>query len=158
MNRFEGAALAVALVLGSLAGCDLLGINKTGGPPGVMQGLTCAHNPCEVPVAVTGSGANCVPTVPDPIIVNKAGGAVTIRWLAPNGYRFGNEPAPNEGIHYKNGPGPINPRPGWVEGGRVWQVVDTPDPHAPARVDIPYQIRLVADMLLSRRKSVPGRS
>lgn len=146
MKRFERAALAVALVLGLLAGCDLLGINKMdGGPPGMVASLTCAHNPCEVPVSVTGSGANCVPTVPDPIVVNKAGGAIVIRWLAPNGYKFSDRPAPNEGIHYKNGPGPINPAPGWVQGGKAWQVVDTPDPHAPAPVRIAYQISLVAD-------------
>ena len=146
MNRFEGAALAVTLVVSLLAGCGLLDINKVdGGPPGAMSTLRCAHNPCEVPVGVTGSGASCVPTVPDPIVVNKAGGAIVIRWLAPNGYKFSNSPAPNEGIHYKSGPGPINPNPGWIQGGKAWQVVDTPDPHASAPVNIPYQINLVAD-------------
>jgi hypothetical protein len=114
-------------------------------PSGGRTSLTCAHNPCEVPVSVTGSGAACVPAVPDPIIVDKAGGAIVVRWLAPSGYTFSNKPAPSEGIHYKNGPGPINPNPGWIQGGKAWQVVDTPNPHAPAPVSIPYQVNLVAD-------------
>lgn len=144
MNKFERAALAVALLASLLAGCgDYKRLD--GGPTMGVSSLTCAHNPCEVPVTVTGTGANCLPAVPDPIIVDKTKGAIVIRWNAPTGYTFSNKAAPDEGIHYKQGPGSaINPNPGWIQGGKAWQIVDTPDPHAPAAVNIPYQIQLVA--------------
>jgi hypothetical protein len=141
MNRFEGAALAAALTISLVAGCGKLDNVPVVG----TSSLTCAHNPCEVSVSVTGSGADCVPTVPDPVIVDKAGGAIVIRWLAPSGYTFSDKAAPTEGIHFKDGPGPINPNPGSMQGGKAWQVEDRPDPHASAAVSIRYQINLVAN-------------
>jgi hypothetical protein len=143
MNRSDRAALAVVLLASVLVGCGERKLD--GGPTMGPSSLTCSHNPCEVAVAVTGSGANCLPSVPDPIIVKKTMGTVVIRWTAPSGYTFSNKPAPNEGIHYKEGPGSaINPQPGWLPGGKVWQIEDTPDPNAPAPVHIPYAIQLVA--------------
>jgi hypothetical protein len=84
---------------------------------GMKRAKDCRHpGLCEVDVVVT----NCVPTAQD-IEIDKRGGAVNIRWNAPNDFVF-----TNSGIKFDASP-VIDERPGMQEQGKRWMVVDRPN-------------------------------
>jgi len=130
-RRWVVASVAIAVVGGGLAACSLFKdeVRTLSKKDCTRPGL------CEVQVVV----ANCAPTTNDPIVVDKAGGAIEIRWLAPEGYVF-----TADGIKFDSSP-VIDKKPGIQDGGKRWMVVDRPNKEA---VRSKYRIQVKSTSLL----------
>ena len=74
---------------------------------------------CEVDVVANG----CSPMpANDPVRIDKSGGAIEIRWTAPDGFVF-----TSDGITFTPPSRVIDERPGIQQGGARWMVVDRPN-------------------------------
>lgn len=128
INRFVVAGGVIGGVIGVVVGYFVFASKAY--PEG---SIVCGPGRCIVPVSVT---EGCVPKPDgDPIIVLKQNGATNIFWEAPTGYTF-TDP---DGIKFKdNNSGDVDPRPGRINGGAVWHVVDNPA----HQVKIQYRIEV----------------
>jgi hypothetical protein len=115
INKFVAAGGLIVLLTVAMVG--YFSFIRKAYPAG---SLVCGPGVCTVHVSVADG---CVPKPDfDPIIVLKENGATNIFWEAPTAYTF-TDP---DGILFKDNNGDVDPRPGRVNGGARWHVVDNP--------------------------------
>ena len=134
IRRLIYGAICIFAVAAGTAGCAA--------PPsgGRMTVKSCGPGLCAVNVTVNG----CVPQPEADVISVKRPSpgphpaATVIRWvIVTPGYAF-----TEDGVHFKNTGSPIVERPGRIAPGDQWQIVDTPDPHAPTSIDFEYRLQV----------------
>ncbi len=114
--KHRRSVLALVSITVATAGLAACGVFKD--EVKTLSRKDCTHpGLCRVQVVIT----NCSPTADETVVIDKAGGAIEIRWDAPAGYVF-----TADGIKFERS-AVIDPKPGIQHGGASWMVVNRPN-------------------------------